>query len=89
MIPRTKGLDGPLVLVVRGFCGALPSHLRLNMFLELLVFRFVSTLSPQIPRSPLRLALAALALSLSFVTVILGSLLQLGGAAPMSPPVAI
>ena len=88
MIPRTKGLDGPLVLVVRGFCGALPSHLRLNMFLELLVFRFVSTLSPQIPRSPLRLALAALALSLSFVTV-LGSLLQLGGAAPMSPPVAI
>ena len=67
---------------MRGLCGVLPSHLRLNMFLELLVFRFVSTLSQQIPRSPLRLALVTLALSLSFVTAIRGFLLLLGHVAP-------
>ena len=49
VILRTKGLDEPLVLVARGLCGALLSHLRLNMFLELWVFRFVSTLRRQIP----------------------------------------
>ena len=85
VIPRTKGLDEPLVLVVRGFCGALPSHLRLNMFLELWVFRFVSTQSRQIERSKLRPILAALALSLSFVR---DSLLLLSDEAPMSPPAA-
>ena len=62
--------------VYRGLCGALPIHLRLNMFLEFWAIRFASTQSGRIPRSPLRLILAALALSLSFVTAFRGSRLR-------------
>ena len=68
----------------RGSCGALPSHSRLNMFLDLWVFRFVSTLSRHIPRNPLRVGLAVLALSMNSVMAIPGSRPLFGDEAPMS-----
>ena len=71
-----------------GLCEALPSHLPLNMFLELSVSNFASILN-RLPRSPLRPVLAVRAQSLSFVMAIRGSLLLFGGAVPMSLPAAI
>ena len=55
VIPQTKVLVEFLALVVCGLCGVLFSRLRLNMFLELWSFRFVSTQSRQFPCNTPRL----------------------------------
>ena len=77
----------PLALVVRRSCGVLLSHLRLNMFLELWMFRFVSTLmSGRSRSSTFRLILVTPALSLSFVMATRGSRLLSGDEVLMSLP---
>ena len=67
-----KDLDVLLGSVVRGLCGVLPSHSRLNMFLGFWAFRF-------------GLILVVLALSLNSVMAIRGSRLLFGDEALRSP----
>ena len=89
VIPQTKVLVEFLALVVCGLCGILLSRLRLNMFLELWRFRFVSTQSRQFPCNTPRLILVTLVLSLSPVMATRGSQLLSGAEVLMLSPVAV